>query len=73
MASSGVARKKSSSSSSQGSGGCQSAGSTKSAGRVAKPSDKLNPKTIDPVCGYSIKINYTKVQRPKNIKFEILT
>ncbi|XP_060562488.1 PACRG-like protein [Ruditapes philippinarum] len=48
MASSGVARKKSSSSSSQGSGGRQSAGSTKSAGRVAKPSDKLNPKTIDP-------------------------
>ncbi|XP_053406759.1 PACRG-like protein [Mercenaria mercenaria] len=30
------------------SGGRQSMGSTKSAGRPSKPSDKLNPKTIDP-------------------------
>ena len=49
MASSGMGSKQRSSTSSQGSGGRQSAGSTKSASRVAKPSDKLNPKTIDPV------------------------
>lgn len=53
MASSRAESRKSSSSSSQGSGrvasgGSQSTGSSKSAGRLFRPSDKLNPKTIDP-------------------------